>query len=751
MLLKSFVLTSDWYDKKDSMELCFWVHTDNGPLKLIFNQEKNVFFIPKDTNLNLPYNFTRKNVQLKSFDGQQVDAVYLDKYEHVKSAKDYCSNNSIRNYEIDIRPVERFLMERFINGTLEFEFNGESHLINPKVRNTSFNPKLSLLSLDIETGLDGSLYSIGLHFKGKNEQKKVIMLSDKVEIVEDVEFFKSELHVIQRFLKVLREWDPDLIIGWHVIGFDLMFLQDKCQKLGINFLIGRDDSSVILEQKGSGYYAKVPGRVVLDGPVLVRSSFYNFKNYKLETVAKEVLGTGKDIADSGVDKVEEIERRFKQDKLSLAKYNLLDCTLVIDIFEKLNLISLLVTRVQISGMLMDRVGISTAAFDHFMLPRIHRKGFVAPNAIDIERSEDNSGAMVYTPVCGIHEDVAVFDFKSLYPSIIRTFKIDPYSLLKKNNNTIATPNGISFSKTEHLIPNFIEDLMEKREVAKHQTNTALSQAIKILMNSFYGVMGSSKCRFYHSDLPMAITQTGQWILEKGKEFFENRSLRVLYGDTDSLFVKLNYDSDTNQLVNDFNHYLGKIIFDEFNLKSYLELEHEKTFDKLFFPESRHSQVGAKKRYVGVIKDQISFVGMEFVRSDWTELAKKFQYSLYQELFKERPLEQIIKQTISKLQNGEFDTDLVISKRLSKDPREYIKNIPTHVQAALKLNHTGPYRLKEVNYVMCINGPIPIELKPKDIDYQYYLEKQLKPVADDILKMFGDSFDSYLVGSQLSLF
>lgn len=751
MLTKAFILTSDFFDTANGMQLHFWAHSQFGAVKLIYNQEKNVFFIPRDSNVNLNVDFERKSIKLKSFDFKDVDAIYLKKYEHLKIAKDYCLSNAIRNFEMDIRPTERFLMERFVNGQIEFEYNSQKEILNPQIRKTDYSPNLSILSLDIETGVDGSLYSIGLHLRGKNDFKKVIMLNDEDKNFEEIEFFNSELKMLKRFIDLVQLWDPDLIIGWHVIGFDLMFLEKKCQKFGISLDLGRDGDACVLEHKPSGFFAKVSGRIVLDGPVLLRSSFYNFKNYKLDTVAKLVLGEGKDISSSGNDKVEEIERRFKEDKISLARYNLLDCTLVLDIFDKLELVSLLIKRVQVSGMLMDRVGISTAAFDHFMLPLIHRKGFVAPNSIDIDRDEPAPGALVFTPMIGMHENVAVFDFKSLYPSIIRTFKIDPYSLLQNEVNPLNTPSEIKFSKTENILPNHIESLIYLRAIAKEEGNKSLSQAIKILMNSFYGVMGSSKSRFYHSDLPLAITKTGQWILSQGREFFQNRSMQVIYGDTDSLFVKISQDVNLEKLVNDFNHYLGKVIFDEYGVKSYLELEYEKTFEKIFFPESRSGEVGAKKRYVGYVNDELYFVGMEFVRSDWTELAKKFQYDLYLEYFRGRSLDNVIKQTINELQSGILDESLVITKKLSKDPKEYTKNIPPHVQAALLLNHKGPYRLKEISYYMCLTGPTPIDFNPKDFDYQYYLDKQLRPVANDILKYLNDSFDSYLVGNQLSLF
>src|SRR5690606_34322400 len=128
----------------------------------------------------------------------------------------------------------------------------------------------------------------------------------------------------------------------------------------------------------------------------------------------------------------------------------------------------------------------------------------------------------------------VLDFKSLYPSIIQTFKIDPLSRLLSDINPVSTPGEYRFSLTEHFLPQFIDQLMEQRSIAKKNDDKALSQAIKILMNSFYGVMGSYGCRFYHPSLPSAITGTGKHLLLGSRSFLEERGYKVVYGDTDSL-------------------------------------------------------------------------------------------------------------------------------------------------------------------------------------------------------------------------
>jgi DNA polymerase-2 len=361
------------------------------------------------------------------------------------------------------------------------------------------------------------------------------------------------------------------------------------------------------------------------------------------------------------------------------------------------------------------------------------------------------------PVPGIYDDVIVLDFKSLYPSIIQTFKIDPYSNLKSDIDTIETLNGYKFSSTQHFLPEFIDQLIEQRNLAKKKKDKQLSQAIKILMNSFYGVMGSFGCRFYHSNLPTAITGTGQKLLIDSKAFLAEKGYEVIYGDTDSLFVKLKEGEgekakeNGNRIATELNNYWSEKIQKEYSLKSYLEIEFEKYYRKFILTPARGSETGAKKRYAGMLvegeKETIEFVGMESVRSDWTRLAKEFQLELYNRIFNNAEIENWLREFVKRVKAGEYDKKLVYRKRLRKDVDEYTKNIPQHVKAARLL----PEASGTVYYVITKRGPIPVELKHTDIDYDHYIEKQLKPIADSVLSLLGESFDSIVQSDQLSFF
>jgi DNA polymerase-2 len=408
-------------------------------------------------------------------------------------------------------------------------------------------------------------------------------------------------------------------------------------------------------------------------------------------------------------------------------------------------------------MLIEKLGMMSAAFDHFMLPKIHDKKIVAPNIKDISLTEHSAGGHVLDPKAGIYDDVIVLDFKSLYPSIIQTFKIDPYSRLMANVNTLVTPGGYKFSSTEHFLPDFINHLMIQRSEAVTKGIKSLSQAIKILMNSFYGVMGSTGCRFYHPHLPSAITSTGQWLLLQSKQYLESKNYEVVYGDTDSLFIgikalKSGKEFNGQDLANELNQYWEQRLKTEFGIKSYLELKFEKYYRKFIITPMRTAEAGAKKRYAGLVmekngNEKLEFTGMEFVRSDWTRLAKEFQVELYKKVLYNEEIQNWMNDFVDKVYKGEYDEKLVYKKRLRKDVDEYIKNVPPQVRAARMLSDVG----NTIYYIITKSGPVPVELNPKDIDYQHYIDKQLKPIADSILILLDLSFDSIVQSGQLNFF
>ncbi len=160
---------------------------------------------------------------------------------------------------------------------------------------------------------------------------------------------------------------------------------------------------------------------------------WSFPSFSLETVSQALLGEGKAIGDE-YDKMAEIERRYQEDKPALALYNIRDCELVLRIFDKAKLLQFVMERAQTTGLQADHFGGSIAAFSHHYMPRMHRLGYVAPNVGEIA-SKAYPGGYVMDSKPGFYDSVVALDYKSPYPSIVRTFLVDPVGLVEGTNAT----------------------------------------------------------------------------------------------------------------------------------------------------------------------------------------------------------------------------------------------------------------------------------------------------------------------------
>ena len=358
---------------------------------------------------------------------------------------------------------------------------------------------------------------------------------------------------------------------------------------------------------------------------------------------------------------------------------------------------------------------------------------------------------------GLYDNVLVLDFKSLYPSIIRSFHIDPLGLALGDETGIPGFLGARFAREGAILPQLIEQLWAERDAARQAGNAALSQAIKILMNSFYGVLGSFGCRFFDPRLASSITRRGHQVINESRGFIEQQGLRVIYGDTDSLFVLLGpgMDEETarttgTRLATQLNAWWRRRLATEFGIESRLEIEFETHYLRFLMPTTRGTDKGSKKRYAGTVRDgdgvRLVFKGLESVRTDWTPLAREFQQELYRRIFLGEPYEAFIRNTTARLHAGELDDQLVYRKRLRRRLEDYRRNVPPHVQAARKLDKPG----KSVEYLITHAGPEPLEALRSPIDHPHYEERQLKPVADGILYFLGTSFDE-IVQRQISMF
>ena len=769
------ILSRHARDTPQGPELSFWVATGAGAVRVVISGQQPVCFIAQADFNPDPMISRAKPLPLKTLDRLlPVSAVYFDQQKSLLTYRQQCRGRNIRLYESDIKPADRFLMERFIRCAVQIEGTAvversTSCYRNPRLSPTDRFVELSCVSLDIETNIgDGSILSIACTWRGgDNTRHSRVLIREhpdwdappRGDTHAEVSVHTDERTLLLAFFDWIQQHDPDVIIGWNLIGFDLAFIQKRCAdlRIGFNMARGGERASILAPgDTGQTYIAMIPGRLAIDGIEMLRAAFWSFESFSLEFVARELLGKGK-LIDDNQDKAAEILTLYQNDPQQLIAYNRLDCELVEDIFEETGLIDFVIQRSQLTGLALGRVGGSVAAFDNLYLPKLHRRGFVAVDRDDVVADIASPGGYVMDSTPGLFENVLVFDFKSLYPSIIRSFLIDPLGLALDDDNQVPGFHNASFSRDNPILPELIGELWAARDTAKQQKNASMSQAIKIIMNSFYGVLGTSACRFHNYKLASSITRRGHEIIQLTRDQIESHGYSVIYGDTDSVFVLLGdkysyqeaHDRGLELLVN-LNTWWRNRLTEEFAIESHLELEFETHFTRFLMPTTRGDLTGSKKRYAGMIQEdgenKLVFKGMESVRSDWTALARDFQRELYQRIFDGAEYKDFINRTVDSLREGVVDQQLSYRKRLRKPLESYVKNVPPHVQAARKSRRKS----KWIQYFITLNGPEPADNLSSPLDYDHYIERQLAPAADSLLTCLGTSFDE-ITSAQLSIF
>ncbi|MDO8707541.1 DNA polymerase II [Pseudomonas sp.] len=784
-LQQGFVLTRHWRDTPAGTQVEFWLATDAGPQRIRLPHQPSVAFIPAarreqaEAVLRGEKNVELKPLALQDFEHRPVLGLYCQQHSQLMRLETALRKAGVEIFEADVRPPERYMMERFITAPVLFGGTpgSEGLLLDAQMKPApDYRPNLRLVSLDIETTAQGELYSIALEGCG---ERQVYMLGPPNGDDSAVDFQLDYCDSRTVLLKKLNEWfarhDPDAIIGWNVVQFDLRVLHQHARQLGVPLKLGRGGEEMQWREHGSRnhYFASAAGRLIIDGIESLRSATWSFPSFSLENVAQTLLGEGKAIS-TPYQRMDEINRMFAEDKPALATYNLKDCELVTRIFAKTQLLTFLLERASVTGLPADRSGGSVAAFTHLYMPLMHRQGFVAPN-LGNKPAQASPGGFVMDSQPGLYESVLVLDYKSLYPSIIRTFLIDPVGLIEglqhpEDSESVPGFRGARFSRTRHCLPAIVARVAEGRETAKREHNAPLSQALKIIMNAFYGVLGSSGCRFFDTRLASSITLRGHEIMLRTRQLIEAQGHTVIYGDTDSTFVWLRRAHGQEEaaqigraLVDHVNQWWREHVQQEYGLESALELQFETHYKRFLMPTIRGAEEGSKKRYAGLVTradgtDEMVYKGLETVRTDWSPLARQFQQELYSRIFHREPYQDYVRDYVRKTLAGEFDDRLIYRKRLRRTLDDYERNVPPHVRAARIADDYNDQQGRPrqyqnggwISYVISVAGPEPLEIRSAPIDYDHYVTRQLQPVADAILPFVDDDF-STLIGGQLGLF
>jgi DNA polymerase-2 len=741
----------------------------------------------------------------RSMDATPLARIEMSSTSTLQRLRDLLHRAGVRTYEADVKLFIQLLIELGVHGSLAIDGPWrEGRRVariyeNPLIAACPFEPTLTVLSLDIETDAEAQrVYAVSIFFwspASGAETADVLFNAASGGNPENgqVHSFPDEKQVLIELRRRIIECDPDIITGWNVVDFDLRVLTRRFAALGVPFDVGRsDEPAAFLDREDSDGVTRwkrskaiVPGRQVLDGLWLVRFAGMGLEDYRLETVAQSVLGRGKRIEERQREsRTAAVERLYREDPMSLCMYCLEDARLVLDILRKEGLLELALQKSLLIGTSLEQTSMSVAAFEFLYMEHLHRKGIVAPTlGVDQDALDRIPGGGIITPRAGLYANVLAFDFKSLYPSIIRTFNIDPLSRLRQDqiaSGMITVPNGVAFQREPAILPSILDRFFESRDMARKAGNTRAAYAYKIVMNSFYGVLGTPGCRFAASALAGSITSLGQHILYWTRDLVSTRGFEVIYGDTDSLFVHMGMrgpgpDHELSRLgvglARFVNESLAVHVQRDFGVESRLDLEFEGIYRKFFLPPMRGPGArddpeeeegrGRAKGYAGLRAapgdsggdDTLEIIGLEAVRHDWTPLAQEFQREILARVFHDEPvanIAELARNLICQLRAGKLDSRLVYRKSLRKPVEAYTKSSPPHARAAALL--PPEERSGLIRYLITTQGPQPEGRTTAPPDYEHYVQKQIRPIIESLAPFIGLSTENLFdAGGQLGLF
>jgi DNA polymerase-2 len=746
---RGFILTPTYRVQGGRPAVHLYSVLENGEPALVVDDRLAPYFFVAARDAGAVRGAIVRPTSLRTFAGEPVVRVETALPGDVPPLRRLLADAGVTCFEADLRFAYRWLIDRDVRAAFSVEGTFERRpgvgrvYRNPDVRPAQWTPPLRVLSFDVETSPDARrLYSIAAAGAGGD---RVWMVHrgrvDGAQVVAD------ERALLEAFLAHVRAADPDVLTGWNVCDFDLAVLLAACRRVGLRCTLGRNDDQLEL-QRDQSYTresrAVLGGRVVLDGLALMRSAWIRLDDYRLETAARALLGKGKLLAG-----VAQIEAAYRSEPARLAAYNLEDARLVLELLARTGLVELTVRRSLLTGMQLDRVGAQIAAVDSLYLRALRARDRVAPS-VDGARADDAegiTGGLVLESRPGLYRNVLVFDFKSLYPSLIRTFNIDPLTHVPPglDDGVIRSPGGAAFRRDEPgILPELVARLWTERAAARAAGDATGAQAIKILMNSLFGVLGSPASRLFSPAVANAITLAGQHVIRLAAEAVERRGHRVIYGDTDSLFVDAG-ESDAavaaasgETLRDTVGAEVAAALARDFGCTSHLELEFEKVYTRFLLPEVRGGATGSKKRYAGLVDDRLEIVGLEAVRRDWSGVARRFQRELLERVLRDQPVADFVRDFVTALRAGRFDAELVYRKTVRKPLDSYTRTTPAHVKAARKQGAPGG---RVVAYVVTRAGPEPADALTAPPDREHYVTQQLKPLADAVLRFVdGPDFD-----------
>ncbi|MGC9165765.1 MAG: DNA-directed DNA polymerase [Thermoprotei archaeon] len=553
----------------------------------------------------------------------------------------------------------------------------------------------------------------------------------------------NDKEIISTLIKLVSEHDPDLVIGWETNRWGFNYLNRRAEVNKIKLSFGRNGD----EPRGGVYgHISLVGRIHID----VRDIAEGMLELKMKTLEEMAIHHGVWKGDV-IDSIDLNDMWFSDEKSKVEDYALKLVNSLRSLWRlyfdyTIHLSSLV-------GYPMDYVLKASPGHrvDGYIVYHSMKLNEVIPRRVE-SVYERYKGAIVFTPSPGLHTNVAVLDFASMYPHIIAKYNVSPDTLMQKEEVGEAytapevghrfrvTPDGLYKSAILKLLETRKQIKKRIKELPEGPERKALEsqeRAIKVVANAMYGYMGWVSSRWYMKEVAEAITAWGRSTIVTAAELANKKfGLKVIYGDTDSLFIEYKSE-EVNKLIDTIENELG------------MEIKLETVYKRVLFTE-------AKKRYAGLtINNELDLTGFEVVRGDWCDYARRTQERVLSTLLTTGNVNQAVnvaKEMIEAFRNGEFTIkDVVIWKSLDKPLSDYKARAP-HVSIALQLSKKG-WRFRvgdKIGYIVT-KGQGPIyeravfygDAEKSIVDIDYYITNQIIPVVLRALEPLGVTEDQLI--------
>ncbi|MEM2506873.1 MAG: DNA-directed DNA polymerase [Nitrososphaeria archaeon] len=724
-------------------EVEIWAISENGT-RVIINDSFSAEFYVQSNNQEEDAKIIRliegvKSVEIvnKNFKGKSLSLLKIstssvrlsDVVGKVKSRCKYV----VDVFEDDIRFSNQYIFKKGVIPSSWMNLDVIDRGSSNGYRNFSLN---KIVSIDFEKSSFPQLKVLAFDAfffsqKGSPDPERSPIIAISAVTSDNVlkTFVGEERILVNNFMSFVKDFDPDVIVGFNSNRRIIPFLIERSKRIGLEFKIGRLDSV----PRGSVYgHQSVRGRLNIDLYDLVEET----PEIKLETLEEFTQFLNLPIKYDTIDEYE-LAEMWARDRDRVLEYL---CQRVKGIFEIYKVVDEYIFSLsQLTCMPADYVLTASTGFrvENYLSKLAVEKGEVIPSRKEVVHIT-YLGGMVRSPTPGLHKDIVVLDFRSMYPSLMIKYNISFDTI--DPNGSITVPNStIRFSDKEGFLPYALKKLIEERRRIREKMSAlpkdsperiildARQRAIKVISNAIYGYTGWAGARWYTREIAEITAALGRETILNAIRKAEELKLNIIYGDTDSLFIK--NDKKIDELVKWVEDILG------------LEVKVDKIYKTILFTE-------AKKKYAGLKDDGvIEIVGLEAIRGDWSEVAKTAQKEVIEAILRASVEEgvNVARRHINNLMTQNVPLkQLIIWKQITKPIEDYETTAP-HVEVAKRLIEEG-WKIQpgdKVGYVIVKGtGRLYTRVKPyfkanlNEIDWNYYVEKQVLPVCMRILEVFG---------------